>query len=165
MEMATLEIRPKGPQDGDWLEALLSEHFGAASQFVHGTCFEPRNLAGFVATRAGQRVGALTYVRTDDALEIVTINSLHPGQGTGSLLLAALQDLARRVGCRRLWLITTNDNLNALRFYQKRGFVLSALHRDAVTKAREQKPEIPLLGEDGIPLRDELELEQALSGA
>ncbi|NWG75746.1 MAG: GNAT family N-acetyltransferase [Rubrivivax sp.] len=69
---------------------------------------------------------------------------------------------ARQVRCTRVWLLTTNDNVNALRFYQKRGFVLAALHREAVAHARQIKPEIPLSGEYGIPIRDELELEMML---
>jgi hypothetical protein len=60
---------------------------------------------------------------------------------------------------------TTNDNLNALRFYQKRGFVLVSVHRNAVIKSRQLKPEIPLTGNDGIPLRDEIELEMLLESA
>ena len=60
----------------------------------------------------------------------------------------------------RLWLITTNDNTDALRFYLRRGFVLVAVHRDAVTYARQSiKPELPLVGYHQIPLRDEIELE------
>ena len=62
-----------------------------------------------------------------------------------------------------MWLITTNDNLNALRFYQKRGFELVAVHRHAVDESRKIKPEIPLVGENGIPIRDELGLELALN--
>ncbi|HEX7715028.1 MAG TPA: GNAT family N-acetyltransferase, partial [Bacillota bacterium] len=64
--------------------------------------------------------------------------------------------------CQRLWLITTNDNLAAIRFYQLRGFVLVALHRDAIAQSRKLKPEIPLRGIDGIPIRDEIELEVVL---
>jgi hypothetical protein len=67
------------------------------------------------------------------------------------------------VGCTRLWLITTNDNLHALRFYQKRGFMLVAVHRNAVEQSRKLKPEIPLYGKDGIPIRDEIELEMLLN--
>ena len=65
--------------------------------------------------------------------EIVTIDSLAEGRGVGSALVAAVIDAARRAECRRVWLVTTNDNLPAIRFYQKRGFVLAALRRDAVT--------------------------------
>ena len=84
----------------------------------------------------------------------------------GSALLGAVEELARRRGCKRLWLVTTNDNTHALAFYQRRGFVLAALHRDAVTEARKTlKPSLPLVGEGGIPLRDELELEKRLCRA
>jgi hypothetical protein len=62
-------------------------------------------------------------------------------------------------------LVTTNDNLNALRFYQKRGFVLVAVHRNALEVSRKLKPEIPLVGMDSIPLRDEIELEMMVDGA
>jgi ribosomal protein S18 acetylase RimI-like enzyme len=68
-----------------------------------------------------------------------------------------------QAGCRRVWLITTNDNLEALGFYQKRGFVLAALHRNAMAETRRFKPNIPLIGMGGIPLRDELELERKIA--
>lgn len=74
-------------------------------------------------------------------------------------LLDALLEAARRGGCRRLWLITTNDNLNALRFYQRRGWRLVAVHAGAVDEARKVKPQISVIGEDGIPIHDEIELE------
>jgi hypothetical protein len=72
------------------------------------------------------------------------------------------QGLAGYANCKRL--ITTNDNLNALRFYQKRGLALVAVHRNALEESRRIKPEIPLIGSDGIPLRDEIELEIMLDG-
>jgi hypothetical protein len=69
--------------------------------------------------------------------------------------------LARRQGCARLWVITTNDNVDALRFYQRRGFCLVRVHRGAVDRSRAGlKPEIPAVGAYGIPLRDEIELER-----
>jgi ribosomal protein S18 acetylase RimI-like enzyme len=77
----------------------------------------------------------------------------------GTALINAVIEAARRQGCTRVWLITTNDNLHALRFYQKRDFVLVAVHANAVARARQIKPEIPLIGRDGIPIRDEIELE------
>ena len=66
----------------------------------------------------------------------------------------------RPSGARRLWLITTNDNVDALRFYQRRGFRLVRVHAGAVDRSRAAlKPGIPEAGDHGIPLRDELELE------
>ena len=69
---------------------------------------------------------------------------------------------ARENGCGRVWLSTTNDNIKAIRFYQKRGFDMVKLRRNSMEETRRLKPEIPLIGLDGIPLRHELELELVL---
>jgi len=76
--------------------------------------------------------------------------------------LAYLITHTKKAKCKRLWLITTNDNTLAFRFYQKYGFALVAVHRNAIEKSRRLKPEIPLIGNAGIPLRDEIELEMML---
>jgi DNA-3-methyladenine glycosylase I len=91
--------------------------------------------------------------------EIVTLDSMNAGAGVGSALIETVRETARQSGCQRLWLVTTNDNLNALRFYQKRGLRLVALRPNAIEESRRIKPQIPLIGNDGIPLRDEIELE------
>ena len=65
-------------------------------------------------------------------------------------------------GVRELWLLTTNDNVDALRFYQRRGFALAELHVGGVDRARSLKPWIPSVGSDGIPMRDELVLVRRL---
>jgi GNAT superfamily N-acetyltransferase len=104
----------------------------------------------------------VTYHIEGDACEIVSLDSLVEGIGIGAALIEAVKDAALAAGCTRLWLITTNDNLHALRLYQKRGFVLAALHRNALEVSRRLKPQIPLVGLDGIPLRDEIELEMRL---
>jgi hypothetical protein len=106
----------------------------------------------------------ITYRLAGASCEIISLDSLRPGIGVGTALIDAVAVAARQTGCRRLWLITTNDNLNALGFYQKRGFVLAAVHPDAVAEARLLKPNIPLVGLNGIPLRDEIELERILPG-
>ncbi len=127
---------------------------------VHGVLYTMDELPGLVALSENEEVvGLLTYTIQGQSCEIVSLDSLRPREGIGGILVQTVVQHARELGCTRLWLITTNDNLNALRFYQKRGFVLSALHRNAVEQARTLKPQIPLLGNDDIPLRDELELE------
>ncbi len=110
-----------------------------------------------------EKVGLITYLIEEDSCQIITINSTRPFTGIGVALIEAVHETARQHGCKRLWLITTNDNLYALHFYQKRGFVLVALHRNALEFASKLKPEIPLIGNDGIPLRDEIELEMILT--
>ena len=98
----------------------------------------------------------------DNECEVTSLDSLHEGQGTGTKLINTIVDEAQKQNCKRVFLSTTNDNMNALRFYQKRGFELVTIHRSAVNEARKIKPSIPLTGFDDIPLRDEIELEMIL---
>jgi N-acetylglutamate synthase-like GNAT family acetyltransferase len=160
--MADIYIRSLAPSDTDWVKELISELWGDSLVVAHDTLYYPHQLPGLVALQDDEVVGLLTYRIDGKSCEIVTINSLRPANGIGTALMEAARENARQAGCKRLWLITTNDNLNALRFYQKRGFVLAALHRNAVEQSRKFKLAIPLIGQDGIPLRDELELEMLL---
>lgn len=110
----------------------------------------------------GERAGLATYGLEGGECEVITLNSLVPGRGVGRTLLEAVVTEARAAACWRVWLVTTNDNLPALRFYQRLGWDLAALHAGAVDEARRLKPEIPATGLDGIPIRHELELELQL---
>ena len=141
------------------------ERWGANIAVAHDTIYRPSDFPGFVAYHVGAEnnwLGLITYRIHADQCEIITIDSLFPATGIGTVLLDAVKQVAIEAGCKRLWLITTNDNLDALRFYQKRGFVLVAVYRNAVNRSRKLKPEIPEVGAYGIPLRDEIELEMAL---
>jgi GNAT superfamily N-acetyltransferase len=109
----------------------------------------------------GALAGVLTYVVEGDACEILTLHAADQWAGAGTALLRAVEQEAAERGCRRLWLLTTNDNVDALRFYQRRGFRLAELHPGAVDESRARlKPEIPETGEYGIPLRDEIVLDK-----
>jgi ribosomal protein S18 acetylase RimI-like enzyme len=158
-----LKIRPLSPADRDWATRHVAEHWGAEIVVAHGTLYHPAELLGFVAELDGKTVGLVTFHIAGDACEIVTLDSLRPDQGIGTALIEAVKAAADAAGCRRLWLITTNDNLHALGFYQKRGFQSAAVHPGAVNESRKLKPEIPLIGNDGIPIRDEIELEIVLT--
>jgi ribosomal protein S18 acetylase RimI-like enzyme len=155
-------IRPLAPADRDWVERFMVEHWGAPIVVAHGAVYRPAELPGFVAVADGAAVGLVTYHFEGRACEIVTLDSLVERRGAGAALIEAAKRAAVGAGCQRLWLITTNDNTHALRFYQKRGFALVALRPNAVAASRQFKPEIPLVGNDGIPIRDEIELELAL---
>ena len=132
---------------------------------AHGVIYRPDILDGFVALDGDEWVGEITYTFSGDDCEIVSIDSLREGQGIGTKLIHAAVEEARKHQCKRVFLITTNDNLNALGFYQKRGFELVAVYRGAVNKSRKLKPSIPLVGMNNIPLRDEIELEMSLREA
>jgi ribosomal protein S18 acetylase RimI-like enzyme len=157
--MNAFTLRPLRPEDAAWVAQHIAAEWGAEIVVAHGAVYRPAELPGFVAEVGDEKMGLLTYHIAGDACEIVTLDSQRPNCGIGAALIAAVKEATQQAGCRRLWLITTNDNTHALRFYQKRGFVLAALHRDAVAASRAIKPEIPLIGNDGIPIRDEIELE------
>jgi len=125
---------------------------------TRGKMHQADELPGFIAVHEGKPAGLVTYHINGNECEIVSMNSLVERTGIGSALIDAVKDVAAKAGCKRLWLITSNDNTAALRFYQKRGFSLVAVYRNAVEQSRKLKPEIPLIGNDGIPLRDEIEL-------
>jgi N-acetylglutamate synthase-like GNAT family acetyltransferase len=160
--MKAITIRIASEQDKPWIEDVLKDHWGSTEVVSRGRVHHAGQLPAFVAERDGERLGTLIYHLDGEACEIVTLNSLSEGRGVGTALLQAVRDAARETGCKRLWLITTNDNVDALRFYQKRGFCLVALHRDAILESRALKPNIPETGRDSIPIRDEIELEMRL---
>jgi ribosomal protein S18 acetylase RimI-like enzyme len=129
---------------------------------TRGVARDASSLPAFVAVQGGEIVGLATFHVEGDECEIVSLDSLREGRGIGSALVAAVRQDATRHGCRRLWLITTNDNLEAIRFYQRRGMRLVAVHPGAVDEARRLKPSIPLIGAHGIAIHDELEFELIL---
>jgi len=137
---------------------LVAELWGSEVVAVHGSCLRPAELGGFIAERSGLVVGLLTCQLVGDMLEIVTLNAIDRRAGIGTMLIEAAVAKARRLGCREVRLTTTNDNIDALRFYQRRGFRLAELRPGAVDRSRQHKPEIPLTGDYGIPLRDEIDL-------
>ncbi len=137
---------------------LVRRLWGADVVVGHGTVFEPAALPGFLAEDENGPVGLLTYRIDGTDLEIVTIDAFEGRRGTGTALVDAAVEAARAGGCTRIRVTTTNDNVDALRFYQRRGFRLVELRPGEVERSRRVKPEIPEQGAYGIPLRDELEL-------
>jgi GNAT superfamily N-acetyltransferase len=160
--MHAIAIRAVAAEDRLWVTRLLEEHWHSTEIVTRGRIHQADRLPGFIAEVAGAPAGLLTHHIADDQCAIVSLNSLRERIGIGTALLEAVRPAARLAGCRRLWLITTNDNRAAQRFYQRRGWRLVAIHRDALRESRRLKPELPLVGRDGIPLRDEIELELPL---
>jgi GNAT superfamily N-acetyltransferase len=154
-----LTIRAKLPSDETWAREKLTERWGPGVASTSGF-HDAALLDGLVAEIAGERVGLLTYRIADGQCEAVTVDSYSSTGGVGTALLDAIADLARSRECRRVWVLTTNDNLPALRFYQRRGWDLVRLHYDAVNEWRRTvKPQISEYGLDGIPIAHALELE------
>lgn len=160
--MTFFEIRAIGPADEPLIAQLLQQHWGDRKVVSRGKVYDGAMLPGFIAEREGSPVGLITLHYENDACEVVTLDAFIARKGIGKELLCNAENDARARGCHRLWLITTNDNVDALAFYQKVGFRIVAVHLDAVSEARRVKPQIPLVAENGIPIRDEIELEKLL---
>ena len=156
-------VRSIQASDRNWVESFIKSHWGSEIVVARGRLIRPAELEGFAAFKGKNAVGLLTYQIEGPDCEIVTIDSTAEGEGIGTSLFDAVKETAKTKGCRKLWLITTNDNLSALGFYQKRGFRLIALYPNALEASRKLKPQISMKAANGIPIWDELELELELS--
>ncbi|HRN70399.1 MAG TPA: GNAT family N-acetyltransferase [Candidatus Woesebacteria bacterium] len=155
----SVQYRQILPTDAVWIKNLLTQEWGSSIVVSRGTLHNTDKLPGIVAEIDSKPVGLLTYQITEDKCEIVTLNSIVQGKGVGTGLITKLKTIAKEKGCKKIWTITTNDNTDALLFYQKRGFRLVALYPNAIEQSRKLKPQIPQIGINGIPIRDEIELE------
>jgi GNAT superfamily N-acetyltransferase len=157
-----VEVRPLTGDDRPWADQVEADSWGRPVVARLGELVDPTQLPGFVAWIDGERVGLVSYAVRGEECEVVSIRSLREGHGVGRALLDAVRDAAIEAGCGRLWLITTNNNLRALGVYQQWGMDIVALHRDAVSKARQLKRSIPERDARGIRIAHELELELRL---
>ncbi|MCA9983500.1 MAG: GNAT family N-acetyltransferase [Anaerolineales bacterium] len=158
-----ITIRAIQPADRPWLTQTLKRLWGATQMVSRGRLFDLAVLPGFLACDGAEIVGIVTYRPEEATCEISSINALRPRQGIGRQLLAHMAALGKEKGWQRLWLITTNDNLPAQRFYESVGWRLAHIHHNAIAQSRLLKPEIPLLGLNGVPLEDEYEYELRLT--
>lgn len=160
-------IRPLVTQDRNWVAHFLDDHWGSTKIVSRGKAYYGHLLPGFTAELDNAPddappAGLITYNIEGEDCEIITLDDKQPGLGVGEALLEIVKADAIEAGCKRMWLILTNDNLDGLRFYQQLGYELVAVHRNALAAARKLKPQIPLVGKHDIPLRDEIELELPL---
>lgn len=156
--------RMKKPEDLSQIVQYLTQNWGDKYIVSRGEKHDASTLPALVASSGDELVGLLTYRVVAQECEIVTLNAAVKTQGIGSGLINQFIQEMRHTKCHRIWLITTNDNLDALRFYQRKGFRLVSIHRDAVTISRRLKPSIPEKGDYGISLTDEIELEYLMDG-
>ncbi len=173
--MTAFTIRPLERADREWVAHFLDERWGTTQIVSRGKAVYGHLLPGFMAERSASaaddapaeavpvdKIGLITVHIGEKECEITTLDSLDESVGVGSALVEAVEEWAREAGLKRLWLITTNDNLDALKFWQKRGYELVSVHRNAIAVARRIKPQIPITGLHGITIRDEIELEKLL---
>ena len=158
---AVLTVRDFVPGDHAWARTLIAGHSGGTHLVARlGELIDPLSLEGLVAVADGRPIGLATCKEDRDGLEVLTLHGEPRGVGAGTLLLQTALQVAGASGLRRVWLVTTNDNLAAIRFYLRRGMWVAAVHRNAVRRDRKLKPEIAATNaENGLPIRDLIEFE------
>jgi ribosomal protein S18 acetylase RimI-like enzyme len=156
-------IRELTPADEASVERILDAELGGRDQARLGEVTDILALPGFCAWIGARIVGVATYDLAAGRAELaaIAVPREHRLVSIGSALIEAVAAVAAQ-GARELWLVTTNDNVDALRLYQRRGFHLARLHPGAMERARALKPTIPPSGPYGIPKRDELILVRPL---
>ena len=157
-----MEIRQIDQQNRKQFDAFIIRQWYTMQMVVRGERIDLGNADGFFAFD-DEIIGLITYRLLGKEMEILSLDSIRENQGIGTVLLNEVIRKAKELGMSSISLITTNDNIPALRFYQKRGFDMVHLYRNALDQARKLKPEIPLIGMDGIPLRHEIELEMKIA--
>jgi GNAT superfamily N-acetyltransferase len=163
--MCSFEIRPATPADREAIVALLWDRWGGETMVVRDTVYRPADLPAFVAVDGPDIVGLVTYEPGIECWEVLSLDSLVPGRAIGGALLDRVEGVARAAGSPCVTLVTTNDNVDAIRIYQRRGYHIAAIDPGAVDRARRTKPSIPLIGCHGIPIRDEVTLVKNLAEA
>jgi ribosomal protein S18 acetylase RimI-like enzyme len=154
------EIRPM--TDRTALEEMLRLRWSDGTIFVRGRLLGPPDVEAFGAYLNDRLQGIVTWRVEEGTLYLLTMNNITDRRGVSTALVRAVMAMGREKGFKFMRALLTNDNWPGFRFYQKRGFRLVGVHTGVVDMMRQIKPSIPEKGVDGIPMRDELELEIVL---
>ncbi len=160
--MNDISLRLTTHNDTAQIKELMNKYWGGEPLVIRAQNYYPSKLEGIFALNKDEIIGFLFFDVQDEYCEIVVFEVLKKFQGVGTRMLEKLKDITKNKDCNRIFLMTNNDNLDALRFYQRRGFQICAIHIDSVKESRKLKPGIPMTGEYNIPLRDEIDLELKL---
>ena len=156
-----MEIRLRKIESSDvgWIKDVFTRRWGGEFIVSRGKIHRPEELEGFIGEVGDKKKGLVTFKIINKEMEIVSLDSFLERKGIGTKLVEKIINSAKRKKLRRIWLVTTNDNINALRFWQERGFTIKAVYSNAISVSRKLKPGIPHIGNYGIPIKDEIELE------
>lgn len=157
-----MELQKIDQGNRERINDFIIRHWFTLQMVVHGKSIDLGKAEGWYVCDDSEIIGLVTYRISGNEMEILSLDSPRENKGTGTALLRQALSDARNSGLTRVRLITTNDNLHALRYFQKRGFDIVRFYHNALDDARKIKPEIPLIGMGGIPLKHEIELELIL---
>lgn len=152
-------IRQINENDRSIINEYITHHFSSQRLVSRGVVHDSNILPGIIACSEDDPLGFILYHVDGEECQIIAAVSIVQEEGFGRTLMREMQGITRSAGCKRLWLITTNNNIAAQKFYQSLGFKLVKTHVDAITNSRFLKPEIPEKDSEGVPIKDELEYE------
>jgi GNAT superfamily N-acetyltransferase len=153
------ELKEKANKDNTIISKLIKENWGSEKIVTKGKIYDVNTLDGIIAFIGEDIVGIGLYIINNRECEIIVLQSFKENIGIGTNIINSIKEKAKNNNCKRLWLITTNDNIEALKYYQRRGFIISNIYINAIEESRKLKPEIPKTGNYNIPIRDEIENE------
>jgi len=152
-----IEIQTITPETRQAVTDFIFNHWFGTIMMIRGEAIDMTQVPGFITIEGGRLTGVVTYIVRGRVCEITSLDSVIENRGVGSRLIAAVVSRARELNCERVQLLTTNDNIKAISFYQKHGFDLAGVNLNAIDREREVKPSIPLIGQNGIPIRHEID--------
>jgi GNAT superfamily N-acetyltransferase len=155
-------VRQAEPEDISEVLALFRRDFGRSTVIGFGDSMALEDCPMLVAEMRGDLAGALAYRLVRDALHIVALatDPMWQRSGVATHLESEAAFIARRHGVARLLFATTNDNLPALYFYQRRGWTVTETVVGGMLPHFGGQPGV---GFAGIPVRDEIRLEKRLT--
>lgn len=157
-----MRIRPINPSDIPAIHQTVESLWGSPFIVVHLEQYNCDDLPGFSAFIGDSLAGFLHYEIRGNICEVLTLAALTDGRGVGTALMAAVEHFAAEKHCTHLQVATTNDNLHAIGFYKHLGFQIKEVYLSRIALARKIKPSIPMIGENGLPIQDEILLEKEL---
>ena len=159
-----IELRNATHEDWQWLLAE-SEPIGGAQIVSNGVLHTLSDHNAIVALSEDQRVGFAVYRLDLPEAELLAIRAVQQWGGVGTMLIQNVERRVKAKGAQKLWLCTTNDNISAIQFYQRRGYRFRALHAGEfqnVLKIKGFDADTPVVGQNRIVIRDELVFEKTL---
>jgi ribosomal protein S18 acetylase RimI-like enzyme len=158
----SIEIQEITDEMRSTIKEFMIQNWGDDVMVSRGYMHILSELSGFIATMEHSIVGIVTYNMENTQCEIVSLDSWQERKGIGTMLLQYVEGAAKKLGCQEMWLITSNDNIHAMHFYQKRGYHMHAIYKGAINEARKLKPTIPYMNDEGILIESEVEFRKQL---
>ena len=153
-----MEYIQKTIKDNEAVSEII-KGWGSDILVSRGKTYKAEDLEGILAYKKNKIIGLGLYYIKNNECEIVLLETFIQKKGIGTQIIEKIKEIAKINNCKRLWLITSNDNIDAIKFYQRRGFNIANIYKNAMDKSRELKPSIPLIGNYEIPIKDEIEFE------